>query len=82
MKIKAPLAPPRQRRVLRLRQVKEKTGLGHDSIYRLGRLGKFPKRIKLSENAVGWLEDEIDAYLDRLAAQRDAESAAAATTAA
>ena len=80
MKIKAPLAPPRQRRVLRLRQVKEKTN--HDSIYRLGRLGKFPKRIKLSENAVGWLEDEIDAYLDRLAAQRDAESAAAATTAA
>jgi len=67
-------SPPRQRRILRLPDVKAKTGLGHDSIYRLGREGKFPKRIQLSEHASGWLEHEIDAWIDSLAAQRDAKA--------
>lgn len=57
-------------RVLKLRQVKEKVGLGHDTIYRLVRDDRFPKQIKLSERASGWFEHEIDAWLTDLANKR------------
>lgn len=62
-----PLLP---RRFLRLPAVIERTGLGRDSIYRLAREARFPKPIKLSEHASGWLEEEIEAW----AAARVAES--------
>jgi prophage regulatory protein len=62
---------PRNRRILRLPQAIAKSGLGRDSIYRLGHEGKFPKPVKLSERASGWLEDEIDAWLEKRAAERD-----------
>lgn len=65
-----------KRRVLRLPQVIEKTGLGRDSIYRGAREGWFPKPIKISERASGWFEDETDAFLERRAAERDASSVA------
>jgi prophage regulatory protein len=60
------------RRVLRLPQVIDKTALGRDSIYRGAREGWFPRAIKISERASGWFEDEIDAFLERRAAERDA----------
>jgi len=59
------------RRILRLPAVIEKSGLGRDSIYRLARKGEFPKPIKLSERASGWLEHEVDAFLEKRAAERD-----------
>lgn len=63
----------KSRRVLRLPQVITKTGLGRDSIYRLGRDPKsgFPKPIKLSERASAWFEDELDLFLEKRAAERD-----------
>jgi prophage regulatory protein len=64
-----------QRRVLRLPGVEAKSGLRRDSIYRLGKAGKFPKPVKLSEKASGWFEDEIDAWLAERAAERDAQVA-------
>lgn len=67
--------PAPSRRILRLPQVQEKTGLGHDSIYRLGREGDFPRPLKLSERASGWLEHEIDAWLEKRAAAREAPAA-------
>src|SRR5579863_6548213 len=63
--------PIKNRRVLRLPQAMEKSGLGRDSIYRLGNMGRFPKPIKLGQRASGWFEDEIDAWLDQRAAERD-----------
>jgi prophage regulatory protein len=63
---------PKRRNVLRLPAVKAKTGLKNDSIYRLAKQGTFPRPIKLSERSSGWFEDEIDAYLERCAAARDA----------
>ncbi|MBS0416673.1 MAG: AlpA family transcriptional regulator [Proteobacteria bacterium] len=60
------------RRFLRLPAVMEKTGLSRASIYRLGALGRFPKRVKISENTAAWDEQEIDAFLnERVAATRD-----------
>lgn len=62
---------PKSRRVLRLPAVIAKSGLGRDSIYRGGHEKWFPKPIKLSERASGWFEDEIDAFLEKRAAERD-----------
>ena len=57
-------------RMLRLRQAEELSGLSHDSIYRLGKAGKFPQRVKVSERASRWREDEILAYIDQRSAER------------
>ena len=37
------------------------------------RQGKFPKKIHLSANRVGWFEHEIDEHLADCAAERDVE---------
>jgi len=52
-------------RILRLPAVEAKTGLKRDSIYRLARTGHFPKPIKLSERASGWLEDDVETFIER-----------------
>ncbi len=57
-------------RILRLPKVVDKVGLGRDSIYRGGREGWFPKPIKLSERASGWLESEVDEFIEKRTAER------------
>lgn len=52
-------------RFLRLPEVERKTGLGHSRIYVLEKQGRFPKRIKLSDRAVGWLETDIEDWIDQ-----------------
>jgi len=73
--------PAPNHRILRLPQVIAKVGLRRDSIYRLAREDRFPKPIKLSENASGWLESEIDAYIESKTAERDSASTAQASPA-
>jgi prophage regulatory protein len=68
-------SPRSQRRMLRLNDVIKKVGLGRDSIYRLARGKGFPKPIKLGERASAWFEDEVDAYLEKRAAERDQQAA-------
>ena len=63
----------RSLRILRLPAVKQRTGLGHDTIYRGAREGWFPKPIKISQWASGWIESEIDAYIADKIANRDAQ---------
>lgn len=60
-------------RVLRIKEVKERTGLSTSSIYDLIREGRFPRQVKLGARAVGWLEREIDEWIEerRMAAERD-----------
>lgn len=50
-------------RVLRLPDVIALTGLGRGSIYRLAKIGKFPKPVKLSERASGWRESDLNDWL-------------------
>ena len=46
-------------------------------IDRLEKAGQFPKRVKLAENSVAWLEDEIIAWqAERIAARDQAPEAA------
>lgn len=52
-------------RILKLPDVMEKVGFGRSTIYRKASEGTFPKPIKLGERSVGWIEDEIDEWLDK-----------------
>jgi prophage regulatory protein len=62
------------KRILRLPEVESRTGLKRDSVYRLAKLGQFPRPFKISAWASGWLESEIDAYIDACIAARAAQS--------
>ena len=52
------------KKILRLRAAKELTGLSRSSIYLMMRAGTFPKNISLGARAVGWLEVDIQAWID------------------
>ena len=62
-------------RILRREAVTEKTGLERSAIYQRMALGTFPKQVKLSAKAVGWLESEVDAWIASKVAQRDSKAA-------
>lgn len=49
--------------ILRLPDVKARTGLSRSTIYLRVSLGIFPKPVSLGGRAVGWVESEIDAWL-------------------
>jgi prophage regulatory protein len=48
---------------LRIRRVTDKTGLSRSTIYRLEAAGDFPRRVKLSQGAVAWHEDQVDEWM-------------------
>jgi prophage regulatory protein len=50
-------------RLLRGEEVRHRVGLSRSSLWRLERLGGFPKRVRIGENSVGWFEHEVDAWL-------------------
>jgi prophage regulatory protein len=56
------------KKILRLLAVLDKTSLSRSTIERLTRRTIFPKPIKLADNAVGWFEHEVDAWLTERAA--------------
>ena len=55
--------PPRRNRVLRLAQVMDMSGLSKASIYRLGKLGRFPMPFRIGIAAVGWDEAEVEFWI-------------------
>ena len=57
-------------RIIRKAEVMYKTGLSDTTIWRLEKAGKFPKRIKLGGNSVGWIESETDDWMDNKKAER------------
>jgi prophage regulatory protein len=62
---KAPL------RLLRLKEVEQRTGLHKTTIYERERAGKFPKHVKVTERLNAWAEHEINEYIEELLAGRD-----------
>ena len=60
--------------ILRLNQVKARTGLSRSTIYALIKKGRFPAQVLLcGGRAVGWIEQEINEYLARqIEASREA----------
>jgi prophage regulatory protein len=55
--------------VLRLPQVKTKTGLPTSGIYKRISEGTFPKQINLGGRSVGWLESDIQNWIKQRLAQ-------------
>ena len=47
-------------------------------IWRLEKQGKFPKRVPIGASRYAYVEDEIDEFVDRMIAARDAKLAVAA----
>ena len=50
-------------RLLRLKEVKMRVGLGRSTIYRWISEGNFPKPVRLGCRSVGWLESAIDTWI-------------------
>lgn len=50
--------------ILRLPDVKARTGLSRSLIYDFIKNERFPKQVNLGGRAVGWVETEVDDWLD------------------
>lgn len=62
------------KRFLRLKEVIERTGRSRSSIYLDMDLGRFPMSVKLGARSIGWLESDIDAWIqERIQQSRTAE---------
>ena len=58
-------------KILKLPAVKARTSLSRSSIYKFVREGQFPKPIQIGPRSVGWLEAEVEHWVDsRIAASR------------
>lgn len=62
---------PATHRVIRLPEVIKKTGLGRTTLYRMSTSGEFPESISLGGKAMGWIEAEVDRWIEaRMAARQ------------
>jgi prophage regulatory protein len=52
-------------KILRLPAVKIKTGLSRSTIYARVSQGTFPAALSLGPNTVGWLEADIEEWIDQ-----------------
>ncbi|MFO1255741.1 MAG: AlpA family transcriptional regulator [Sphingomonadaceae bacterium] len=55
--------PKRVTRLIRLKEVQHRVGLGRSTIYRWMAEGRFPKPVQLGGYAVAWAEDEIHNWI-------------------
>ncbi|NIC39427.1 AlpA family transcriptional regulator [Halomonas desiderata] len=61
-------------KLIRLKEVMDRTGLGRSTVYKYMNLGLFPKPIKLGTRAVAWVESEVVAWIQLGIECRDSES--------
>lgn len=59
-------------RVLSVKEVMDITSLGRTTIYRRVKSGAFPNSVDLGGNRVGWLESDINTWLEQLKQPRAA----------
>ena len=52
------------KKLLRVKQVAEVTGLGVSTIWEYAKDGKFPKPHKLSTRVTVWKHEDVDAWID------------------
>lgn len=56
--------------ILRLKQVKARTGRSRSSIYADIRAGRFPAPVGIGARSVGWVSHEIDDWISARIAER------------
>jgi prophage regulatory protein len=59
-----------QVRIIRKPEMFKLTGLSDATLWRMEKKKKFPKRVKLGGNSVGWLSSEYDLWIEQKAAER------------
>jgi len=52
--------------IMKRQEVVAATGLCYTSIYNKEKRGEFPARRKLSARSVGWIRQEVEAWIDGL----------------
>jgi len=64
--------PERRRRFVRYSQLKEQYGIPFSKMHvdRLGNMGRFPRKVHLAPNTVGYWSDELEAWLEARSAER------------
>jgi len=60
-------------KIIRLNQVIDATGLGRSTIYKYIAEGKFPLSLQLSERCVGWVESEIQQWIQTRIEMRNSQ---------
>lgn len=63
---------PHSHSVLRKRDVIKKTKLSDSTIARYEKKGRFPRRFRVTDTLVGWLESEVDDWVKARAHEREA----------
>lgn len=58
--------------IIRRQQVESRTGLSRSSIYAGISAGTFPAPVPLGEKSVGWIEAEIQSWIESRVAARSA----------
>jgi prophage regulatory protein len=58
------------KRLLRLPAVIDRTGSNASRIYEMMKDGSFPSSVPIGKRTVGWLETEIDAWIEKRIAAR------------
>ena len=61
--------------LLKMPEVRAKTGLSRSHLYALAQNGEFPKPLKLSERSSAWVESEVEGWIEDRITQRDQEAA-------
>lgn len=51
------------KRLVRPKATADRMGISKTTLYRLIKAGKFPKPIRISDQATGWPEEVIDAWI-------------------
>ncbi|WP_198244530.1 helix-turn-helix transcriptional regulator [methane-oxidizing endosymbiont of Gigantopelta aegis] len=58
-------------KILKIKDVIAQTGLSRSQLYKMASRGLFPRQIKLSARSSGWLESEVNQWLNARIAERD-----------
>ena len=57
-------------RVIRIKEVCQKVGLSRPSVLRKSREGTFPMKINVGAKAIGFIEEEVEQWLQEQAEKR------------
>ena len=60
-------------KILRLRAVQDWTALSRSTIYAMMKNGTFPQSVSLGERSVGWLEADIQSWINSRQASKGAQ---------
>jgi prophage regulatory protein len=57
--------------IIKLPEVMAITTFSRSTIYRLIEMGEFPIQIKLAERSIGWIEQEVEDYIENKINERE-----------